>query len=86
MSREYILELDARHATSSDHRPTVFDTALNPDVGKGRIRPTIDELSADSLLLLMAGTDTTAHALTIATYNVLREPIVLRNTIQSLLG
>lgn len=78
MSREYILELDARHATSSDHRPTVFDTALNPDLGKGRIRPTIDELSADSLLLLMAGTDTTAHALTIATYNVLREPNVLR--------
>ena len=55
----------------------MFDSIFEPDVGKGQIRPTIDELSADSLLLLMAGTDTTAHALTIATYNVLKEPAIM---------
>ena len=39
--------------------------------------PTIDELSADTLLLLVAGTDTTANILTIATYNVLKNPLIL---------
>lgn len=69
--------MEARPSTSSDQLPTIFHTALNSDTEKGRTRPTIDELSADSLLLLMAGTDTTAHVLTIATYNALREPRVL---------
>lgn len=77
MSRERILELEARPSISSDQLPTIFHTALKTDSEKGRVRPTIDELSADNLLLLMAGTDTTAHVLTIATYNALREPRVL---------
>ena len=78
MSRERILELDSRPATSSDGLPAMFDTVFEPDAGKGQIRPTIDELSADSLLLLLAGTDTTAHALTITTYHVLKEPMIMR--------
>ena len=78
MSRERILELDSRHTASSDDFPTIFDTIFEPDAGKGQIRPTIDELSADSLLLLLAGTDTTAHALTITTYNVLKDPKIMR--------
>ena len=68
----------ARERTS-DHPPTIFDNALNPDGEKGQDKPTIDELSADTLLLLIAGTDTTAHTLTMATYNVLHDPNVLRN-------
>ena len=78
MSRERILALDFRPTTSSDGLPTIFDTVFEPDAGKRQIRPTIDELSADSLLLLLAGTDTTAHVLTITTYNVLKEPRIMR--------
>lgn len=78
MARERILELKTRSTTSSDHLPTIFDTALNPDAHKGRVTPTIDELSADALLFLVAGTDTTAHTLTIATYNVLKDANILR--------
>ena len=70
--------MDGRHTISSADVPTIFDTALNPDREKGYIKPTIDELSADGLLLLQAGTDTTAHVLTMAAYNVLREPKILR--------
>lgn len=77
MSRERILELEARPSTSPDQIFTIFHAALNSDTEKGRTRPNIDELSADGLLLLMAGTDTTAHVLTVATYNALREPRVL---------
>ena len=78
MSRERILALENRPTTSSDDLPTIFDTIFEPDAGKKKIRPTIDELSADSLLLLLAGTDTTAHALTVATYKVLKEPKIMR--------
>ncbi len=78
MSRDRILELKTRPITSSGHLLTIFDTALNPDAKTGQIKPTIDELSGDTLLLLMAGTDTTAHSLTIATYNILKDPIILK--------
>lgn len=78
VARERILELKARPTKSSDHLPTIFDTALKPDADKGQIKPTIDELAADTLLLLIAGTDSTAHALTFATYNVLQDPNILR--------
>ena len=61
-----------------DHVPSIFDTALNPDAEKAQIKPTVDDLAADTLVFLMAGTDTTAHALTIATYNVLKKPDILR--------
>ena len=61
-----------------DHVPSIFDTALNPDAEKGQIKLTVDDLAADTLVFLMAGTDTTAHALTIATYYVLKHPDILR--------
>lgn len=78
MARERIIELEARPTTSSDHAPTIFDTALNPNAEKGQVRPTVDELSADSLVWMMAGTDSTAHVLTLATYQVLIDPTIQR--------
>lgn len=77
MARERILELEAR-PTTSDHLSTIFDTALNPDAEKAQVRPTTEEHAADTLLLLVAGTDTTAHTLTIATYNVLKQPKIFK--------
>ena len=56
----------------------MFDIALNPDAHKGRPTLTVDQLSADTLVLLLAGTDTTSLTLTMATYRVLRDPNILR--------
>ena len=56
----------------------MFDIALNPDARKGRPKLTVDQLSADTLVLLLAGTDTTSLILTMATYRVLRDPNILR--------
>ena len=55
----------------------MFDIALKPDARKGRPTLTVDQLSADALFLLLAGTDTTSLNLTIATYRVLSDPYIL---------
>lgn len=52
---------------------------LNPNLEKGQFAPSLDELSADAVFLLIAGTDTTAHALIVATYSTLTNPSVLAN-------
>ena len=56
----------------------MFDIALNPDARKSRPELTVDQLSADTLLLLLAGTDTTSLTLAMATYRLLRDPNILR--------
>ena len=52
---------------------------LKPNLEKGQFTPTVDELTGDALLLLMAGTDSTAHTLVTATYNVLTNPRILES-------
>ena len=52
---------------------------LNPNLEKGQYTPTLQELTADALLLLLAGTDSTAHTLVTATYGMLTNPDMLRN-------
>lgn len=51
---------------------------LNPNLEKGQYTPTLQELTGDALLLLMAGTDSTAHTLVTATYGMLTQPEMLR--------
>lgn len=76
-SRGRILELKKR--SHVDRLPTVFDTMLNPNLEKGQFTPTLDELTADAVFLLIAGTDTTAHNLIVATYSILTNPSILAN-------
>lgn len=54
--------------------PTVFDTALDPNTEKGHPRLTRKELAADAFLFMVAGTDTTADAVTAAVFNTLYDP------------
>lgn len=51
---------------------------LNPKLEQGQYTPTLQELTGDALLLLLAGTDSTAHTLVTATYGVLTNPEMLR--------
>ncbi len=50
---------------------------LNPNLEKGQFTPSLEELSADAVFLLIAGTDTTAHNLIVATYSTLINPPIL---------
>ncbi len=50
---------------------------LNPNLEKGHFAPSLDELTADAVFLLIAGTDTTAHNLIVATYYTLTNPSIL---------
>ena len=78
MARERILAMQARSTTSTNHLPTILDTALKPNTEKAQFRPSVDSLTADTLLQLIAGTDTSAHVLVVATYNVLRDTRILQ--------
>ena len=70
--RKRIVDLQTR--SGSGHPPTMFDAALNPDTEKGHFTPSTTELTSDAFLMLLAGTDTTAAALTVAVFGVLRNP------------
>lgn len=74
-SRDRIAELKKR--STVDQLPTVFDTMLNPNLEKGQFAPSLDELTAAAVFLLIAGTDTTAHSLILATYSTLTNASIL---------
>lgn len=76
--RDRITELQ-KNPTTPGSLPTVFDTMLNPNLEKGQYTPTLQELTGDALLLLMAGTDSTAHTLVTATYAMLTHPEMSQN-------
>ena len=50
---------------------------LYPNLEKGQLAPSVDELTADAVFLLIAGTDTTAHNLILATYSILSNSSIL---------
>lgn len=50
----------------------MFDNLLNPTANKGREVPSDSALTAEAILVLLAGMDATANALTVATWALLR--------------
>ena len=75
------MSLHHRSTISSNDAPTVFDLMLNPTRPKildsRVVTPSISDQTADAFLLLLAGTDTTAHTLVVAVFNILEQPTVL---------
>ncbi|KAG9230255.1 cytochrome P450 [Amylocarpus encephaloides] len=57
--------------------PTIFDKLLNPAANKGQQVPSDDALAAESILMLLAGTDTTANALVVGVYGTLKNPEIV---------
>ncbi|MCJ1379550.1 hypothetical protein MMC17_002651 [Xylographa soralifera] len=64
--------------------PTIFDTLLDPAANKGRPVPSDAVLTSEAVLMLLAGTDTTANTLTVATYAVLRNPQIRHSLLAEL--
>ncbi|KAI9763704.1 MAG: hypothetical protein M1840_009177 [Geoglossum simile] len=58
--------------------PSIFDILLNPDANKGRPVPSDDDLTAEAVLMLAAGMDTTANALRFGTWSVISDQRVYR--------
>lgn len=52
----------------------MFDTAINPDREKNQYVSSLRELGDDALLMLLAGTDTTANTLVRGTWELMSNP------------
>ena len=66
--------MDAKGSESSI--PTVFDVWAKPDE-KRKFRPNLRQLTADAFTFHGAGTDTTAHALTMGTWHLINNEAAL---------
>jgi cytochrome P450 len=78
-------KLKANAGSENSTSATIFDTILNPKANKNRPVPSDDSLTAESILMFLAGTDTTANALVLGTYEMLRQPTIkqkLRDELQ----
>ena len=73
-----VRKLKGRPRICPDMQPTIFDTLLQPHLNKNRPVPSDAELTAEAVLMLLAGTDTTANALVVGTYHILQNPNVLQ--------
>ncbi|KAL8730121.1 MAG: hypothetical protein Q9181_004778 [Wetmoreana brouardii] len=72
-----IQRLKARPKNYHSELPTIFDTLLNPQKNKNRAVPSNAVLTSEAILMLLAGTDTTANCLVVGTYGVLHSPKTL---------
>jgi cytochrome P450 len=80
------LKQKPRTSTSTSSIPSIFDLILTPDPKKDRPVPSDDTLTAEAVLMLAAGMDTTANALRIGTWHVLSDPRVYRKLKEELRG
>ncbi|OAP56011.1 hypothetical protein AYL99_10163 [Fonsecaea erecta] len=72
--RALITSLAQAPADSKEVTSSIFRTALNPNREKGQYIATPNELAADAVLMFLAGTDTTAHALTFGIWEMMKRP------------
>jgi cytochrome P450 len=58
---------------------SLFGPMLNPDAEKGQSIPSDRDLTAEAMLMVGAGTDTTANALCVGAWMLLNDPGALEN-------
>ena len=63
---------------------TMFDLMLRPDVSKGQISPSENDMVADGCLMIAAGTDTTANTLGTVLFHVTQNPSIEAKLLQEL--
>ncbi|OCT46388.1 benzoate 4-monooxygenase cytochrome P450 [Cladophialophora carrionii] len=86
--KDLIDSLARAPADSKEVESSIFRNALSPDREKGQYIATPRELAADAVLVFLAGTDTTAHALTFGTWEMIKRPEIwtrLRQEVMSVL-
>ncbi|KIW50904.1 hypothetical protein PV05_09681 [Exophiala xenobiotica] len=81
---QLIMSLSQAPSDSKEVTSSIFRTALNPNREKGQYVANLKELAADAVLMFLAGTDTTAHALTFGTWEMVKRPEIFRRLRQEL--
>ncbi len=81
---QLIMSLSQALSDSKEVTSSIFRTALNPNREKGQYVANLKELAADAVLMFLAGTDTTAHALTFGTWEMVKRPEIFRRLRQEL--
>ena len=56
----------------------MFDINFHPNLEKGQFMPTTDEMTADTMVYLTAGMETTASAMTVITWALLNNPQMMQ--------
>ena len=56
----------------------MFDINFHPNLEKGQFTPTTDDMTADALVYLIAGTETVASAMTVITWALLNNPQIMQ--------
>lgn len=64
--------------------PTMFDAMLNPDRAKGQVTPPMKDMVAEGVLMIAAGTDTTANVLGLVLWHVTQDKEVEKKLLQEL--
>ncbi|EXJ53868.1 hypothetical protein A1O7_09204 [Cladophialophora yegresii CBS 114405] len=86
--KDLIDSLSRAPPDSKEVASSIFRNALSPDREKGQYIATPTELAADAVLMFLAGTDTTAHALSFGTWEMIKRPEIwtrLRQEVMSVL-
>ncbi|KAK6524656.1 hypothetical protein TWF281_011558 [Arthrobotrys megalospora] len=79
-----VMRQKARWDAGETDMVTIFKQLFQDDLKKGRKASTDYELAADALLTVSAGMDTTGHALTLATYYLIKNPSIQRKLLDEL--
>ncbi|PWY89786.1 cytochrome P450 [Aspergillus heteromorphus CBS 117.55] len=75
--RQLVLDLINRSDAGESRTPTVFDTMLSPSKEKGQETPSVADLTAEAMVLLIAGEETTANTLMQGIFHVLHDQTIL---------
>jgi len=74
--RSLIESLRAAPANSKEVERSIFAKALNPNIEKGQYIATPEELTADAMLMFLAGTDTTGNTLAFGIWEMIKNPTI----------
>lgn len=86
--RKLINTLIAAPPDSEEVQNSIFHIALSPNEKKAQYQPSLHELTGDAVLVFLAGTDTTAHAMIFGIWYALKDPQIwaqLRKDVESVL-
>lgn len=69
---------------AQEKRKTIFHELLTPNPVSNYVPPAIDDLKDEVVSILAAASDTTGNGMTVAAYNVIKNPIIYEKLIAEL--